>query len=60
MKTVITKKRNVYGNELIYPITFSQEICALTGQKTLSQSHIDALKSLGVNVVDERFAVVSN
>ena len=52
MSQVITRERNVYGNDLIYPLTHQDDIKALTGCKTLTRQHIAALRSLGVTVSD--------
>ena len=46
-------KKSVYGNEMLY-ITDAEQaraVQALTGQKTISQRIIDALKMLGVECV---------
>jgi len=40
--------RNVYGNELVYPICDkAKKLCSLTGQKTFNKYDISTLKSLG-------------
>lgn len=41
------KVKNVYGSERIYPITQPDTFYKLTGQLTLSDRHIKALKALG-------------
>lgn len=46
-KTITVEKKNVYGNELIYPTNYVIELQTLTGQKTLSFKHIHALKEMG-------------
>ena len=46
-KIIEVKVKNVYGIDRIYPMTFSNELEALTGTKTLSAEHIAALKKLG-------------
>jgi hypothetical protein len=51
---IIVKVKNVYGNELIYPVCEHAKMCAeLTGTKTLSQRNIDTLKRLGFEFVVE-------
>lgn len=51
-RIIQVEKRSVYGNDLIYPLTHKSEIRALTGQLTLSQRHITALKALGFEVLE--------
>ena len=46
-KRIKVKIKNIYGKDLIYPLTYQQELFNLTGQKTLSNRHIEALKGLG-------------
>ncbi len=43
---------NIYGVDRIYPLTFAKELSILTGNKTLSQSHIGALKSMGFKFIE--------
>lgn len=50
---LVYEKRNVYGNELLYPVNHANEIEQLTGQKTLSERHIEALRKLGFDVMDK-------
>ena len=51
---IIVKVKNVYGNELIYPVCEHAKMCAeLTGTKTLSQRNIDTLKRLGFEFIVE-------
>lgn len=51
---VVVKVRNVYGNELIYPVCERAKMCAeLTGTKTLSQRNVDTLKCLGFEFIVE-------
>lgn len=47
MREIRVKVKQVYGVDRIYPIDFANELEALTGCKTLSTYHIDALKKLG-------------
>lgn len=51
--------KDVYGVRRIYPLDFVQEIEALTGQKTLSNKQIKALKALGVEFEIEAPALES-
>ena len=47
-KILYVKKKNVYGNELIYPVCKDAKLFAnLTKQKTLSTDDIARIKSLG-------------
>ncbi len=39
--------KNVYGQEKIYPLDHAREIEDLTGCKTLTPKHINALHNLG-------------
>ena len=49
--TIHVEKKNVYGNELIYPVCQRAKIFAiLTGQKTLSTGAINKVKQLGYSV----------
>jgi len=42
------EKKNVFGNDLIYPICKKAELLtSLTGQKTLTQDAISIIKRLG-------------
>lgn len=45
--TIRVKIVNQYGKERIYPVNRIKELETLTGTKTLTDKHIDALKSLG-------------
>lgn len=53
--TIRVEIKNHYGTEHIYPLNRQKELRELTGQKTLSSRHIEALKALGFN-----FEVVTN
>jgi len=55
---ILIEKRNVYGNELIYPLSHVDTITALTGTKTLSMRHIEALQTLGVNFIEKPMTVL--
>ena len=47
-KILYVKKKNVYGNELVYPVCKDAKLFAnLTKQKTLSTDDIARIKSLG-------------
>lgn len=53
MKTTITlRRREVYGNELFYVVDSEQAraIQILTGQKTVTERNIGALKQLGYTI----------
>jgi hypothetical protein len=54
-KTIKVEVREVYGVERIYPLTYTDEIVTLTGNKTLSRTHVEALKKMGF-----AFTIVSN
>lgn len=56
-RTILVEKRSVYGNTLIYPLNYQEEIKALTGQKTLSEAHIGALSRLGFNFTERPLSV---
>ena len=44
--------KNVYGNELIYPVCFNaKKFTSLTKRKTLNKKDIDIIKTLGYKVV---------
>jgi hypothetical protein len=44
--------RNVYGNDLVYPICRKAELfCFIAGTKTLGEQDIKHIKSLGYEVV---------
>ena len=46
--TIHVEKKNVYGNELIYPVCQqAKRFAILTGQKTLSSTSIIIIKRLG-------------
>lgn len=45
---IIVQIKNVYGNELIYPICDNAKLfTSLTGKQTLSLGDINKIKSLG-------------
>jgi archaellum biogenesis ATPase FlaH len=49
--TIHVEKKNVYGNELIYPVCQrAKRFAILTGQKTLSDGAIFQIKRLGYSV----------
>jgi len=51
---IIVCIRNVYGNELIYPVCETAKLFAdLTGRKTLSPADIGVIEKLGFTVVVE-------
>jgi len=46
--TIHVEKKNVFGNELVYPICLQAKLLtSLTGQKTLTQDAINIIKKLG-------------
>lgn len=45
--TITVEIKSTYGTERIYPLTHTKELENLTGKKTLSKEHIEALKNLG-------------
>ena len=49
--TIHVEKKNVYGNDLIYPVCErAKRFAILTGQKTLSTGAISKVKQLGYSV----------
>ena len=51
MKTIKVQLRNVYGNELIYPMCEdSERFTYLTQTKTLHRNDISIIKALGFTV----------
>ena len=55
IKYVTIDIKNVYGNELIYPVCFNaKKFTSLTKNKTLSKKDIDIIKTLGYKVVVEQ------
>lgn len=50
--TITLRKREVYGNELCYVVDKDQAkaISILTGQKTVTERNIGALKLLGYTI----------
>jgi len=49
--TIHVEKKNVYGNELIYPVCQrAKRFAILTGQKTLYDGAIFQIKRLGYSV----------
>jgi uncharacterized protein YhbP (UPF0306 family) len=50
--TITLRKREVYGNELFYVVDKDQAkaISILTGQKTVTERNIGALKLLGYTI----------
>jgi hypothetical protein len=55
---LIVQVKNVYGNELVYPICEKAlKLCQLTGQKTFSKFAISTLKSLGYQFTHKEIEV---
>ena len=51
---LIVKRKNVYGNELIYPICNKAKLFAqISGNKTLLEVDINLIKKLGYSLKDE-------
>jgi len=50
--TIQVKRREVYGNSLIYPCNYQEELRCLTGKKTLDSADLEALKALGFEIYD--------
>ena len=49
--TIHVEKKNIYGNELLYPVCErAKRFAILTGQKTLSDGAIYHIKRLGFSV----------
>lgn len=45
-------RKNVYGNTLTYPVKeLAKQFQMLTGNKTASSTHLDALKAMGFDIV---------
>ena len=54
MARLIVEERNVYGNELIYPVCeLSKELTELTGNKTITEDTKRKLEELGHTLVVE-------
>lgn len=52
MKQVIVKTKNVYGNELIYPVNTDAVIFAnLVGKKTFTANDLDLITALGYQII---------
>ncbi len=52
-KIIRVKTKTVYGNELIYPLDYTEQLKTLTGRLTLTKSDITALKGLGFSFSQE-------
>tara|TARA_A100000172_G_scaffold80915_1_gene71897 strand:+ start:1801 stop:1974 length:174 start_codon:yes stop_codon:yes gene_type:complete len=51
---LIVKKKNVYGNDLVYPVCDKSKLFAyISGNKTLLPNVINAIKELGYNLKTE-------
>ena len=52
MKQVILQKKNVWGNDLIYPVNdYAIEFAYLVGKKTFSSTDLKAIERLGFEIV---------
>lgn len=60
MKIILIETRNVYGNELTYPLNHCKELLALTGRKTISAGQIEALQSLGIEFAERPMTVLES
>jgi len=50
-RTITVKIKNVYGNDLIYPVCDNaQKFAVLTNKKTLSKNELAYIKALGFEV----------
>ena len=50
-KEIILEKRNVYGNDLIYPSChIANALIKLKDKKTFTKNDLEVFKSLGMNV----------
>jgi len=55
IKYITIDIKNVYGNELIYPVCFNaKKFTSLTKRKTLNKKDIDIIKTLGYKVIVEQ------
>jgi len=53
--TIIVKRKQVYGNEVIYPVCETAQCLTLLGDtKTLTPRQINIIKALGYKVVLEQ------
>ncbi len=50
-RVILVEKRNVYGRELVYPVTFQKQIEVLTGKQTIDDTDIKALAEMGFLVL---------
>ena len=49
--TLFVERRNVYGNDLIYPVNHEARLFAeLTGHKTLTKETLNIAKKLGFSI----------
>ena len=54
MKAIVVTKKNVYGQDKIYPVCEHAKLLAeLAGTKTLSEYSINLIKKMGVQVALE-------
>ena len=51
MKIIEVKIKTNYGRKSIYPLNYQKELFTLTGQKTLTEKNIEALKNLGFQFI---------
>jgi hypothetical protein len=49
--TVILKTRNVYGNDLVYPVNvLAQQLARLIGAKTFNTANLQIIRDMGFKV----------
>ena len=57
----IFKTKNVYGNDLIYPVNESAKLLtSLTRKQTIDQNDLETIKQLGFTVYIDQFPVTSD
>ena len=59
-ETIRFYKKNVYGNDLFYPVDCAQEIKELTGRTTLVSKTFRAFERMGVKFVEVLESSVNN
>jgi hypothetical protein len=56
--TLLVEYKNVYGNELVYPVNAkAKAIAKLAGSKTLTPQAILIAKELGFRIVEEKTVI---
>lgn len=55
---IIVKIKNVYGNEVIYPVCEkAKSFAAIAGTKTLTRNNICHIKDLGYSITTEQQSI---